>query len=180
MPRTRMEDEQRTSGRDQRPADREGGRRVAQRQIEHELGDQPRDELKVPRVRDQQVPRVRQHLDQEDTEILAVDTVPGRDRARDAHQHHQYPEGDHGRQEQDRQAARPAPGRRRRGLREQFAEHPDGAARERRALQACLLPCWSLPSHLGRMGLRGHQTKRLPSRRRHRCAGTLSLTRRVG
>jgi hypothetical protein len=135
-----MEDEQRASGRDQRPADREGGRRVAQRQIDHELGDQPRDKLKVPRGRDQQVPGVLQRLDQEDTEVLGIDTVPGRDRARDAHQHHQDPKRDRGGQEEDGQAARHAPRRWLRGLREQFAEHPDGTARERRALQASLLP----------------------------------------
>ena len=81
-----------------------------------------------------------QRLDQEDTEVLAIDTVPGRDRARDAHQHHQYPKGDHGGQEEDRQAARHAPGHRLCRLREQLAEHPDGTARERRALQASLLP----------------------------------------
>ena len=80
-----------------------------------------------------------QRLDQEDTEILGIDTVPGRDRARDAHQHHQDPEGDRGGQEEDGQAARHAPGHRLRGLREQLAEHPDGTARERRALQASLL-----------------------------------------
>ena len=81
-----------------------------------------------------------QHLDQVDTEVLAIDTVPGRDRARDAHQHHQDPDEDRGGQEEDRQAARHAPGLRLRGLREQFAEHPDGTARERRAPQASLLP----------------------------------------
>ena len=69
-------------------------------------------------------------------QILGVDTVPGRDRgARDAHQHHEDPEGDRGDQEEDGQAARHAPGHRLRGLREQLAEHPDGTARERRALR---------------------------------------------
>ena len=60
-------------------------------------------------------------------------------RARDARQHHQDPEGDRGGHEDDGQAARHAPGRRLRGLREQLAEHPDGTARERRALQTRLL-----------------------------------------
>ena len=111
MPRAGLEDEQRAAGRDQRPADREGGRRVAQRQIDHELANQPRDELKVPRVRGQHGPRVLQRLDQVDTEVLGIDTVPGRDRGtRDAHQHDQDPQGDHGRQQEHEHAARSSRG----------------------------------------------------------------------
>jgi hypothetical protein len=83
---------------------------------------------------------VLQRLDQEDTEVLTIDTVPGRDRARDAHQHHQDPEGDHGGQEQDRQAARHAPGTGSAGSGNSSLSTPDGTARERRALQASLLP----------------------------------------
>ena len=132
VPRADVEDEQRASGRDERSGDREDGRRVAQRQIGRELGDQPRDELDVSVVRDQQVPGFLQRLRHEDLQILGVDAIPDREPgARDAHQHHEDPESDRGDLQENGKAARYAPGPRLRGLREQLTEYPDGAARER-------------------------------------------------
>lgn len=86
------------------------------------------------------MPGFLQRLRQEDFQILGVDTIPGREPdARDAHQHHEDPEKDRGDLEENGQAARYAPGPRLRGLREQLAEYPDGAARERQALRRNLL-----------------------------------------
>jgi hypothetical protein len=107
VPRADVEDKQRTPGCDERPADREGRRRLAKRQIGHELGHQPGDQLDVSIVGDQQVPGVLQRLGQEDLQILGVDTVPGREvAARDAHQHYEDPEKDGDDLEEDGQAAR--------------------------------------------------------------------------
>ena len=84
-------DEQRAQRGDAGPGQREGHRDVHQRQVGDQLADEAGHELLVAAVGHEQVPRVRQGIEQVHALVFGVERVPGRD-AGDAQQQYDGPD----------------------------------------------------------------------------------------